>query len=179
MITLSHAIFGQVCRREGKELLSFIERLAGTAKLKAETEEVQIALDDLREQALGLEADVQTSLRTRKQLQPQAGIRCEPRYSIQSWELARWFNAFLSVLHILRLYALYTLVIFLAQMYGAEKTFCGLLLPRCLQPGLHKTLAAHAFLTVLDPGNVLLRRIKLVCAWRKDEVSGRSPLLLS
>ncbi|CAM9477216.1 unnamed protein product, partial [Pylaiella littoralis] len=61
-----------VCRREGKELLSFIERLAGTAKLKAETEEVQIALDDLREQALGLEADVQTSLRTRKQLQPQA-----------------------------------------------------------------------------------------------------------
>ncbi|CAM9206635.1 unnamed protein product, partial [Hapterophycus canaliculatus] len=60
-----------VCRREGKELLSFIERLAGTAKLKADAEEVQTALDTNREEALSLQADVQASTFARKELQPQ------------------------------------------------------------------------------------------------------------
>lgn len=60
-----------MCRRDGKDLLEFIERLAGTGGLKTETEEVQTALDDLREEALGFEDDVQASLHTRKKLQPQ------------------------------------------------------------------------------------------------------------
>lgn len=86
-------IFYQVCRREGKELLSFIERLAGTAKLQAETEELQNALDEMREEALNLEGEVQTSLRTRMQLQPQVGIRCETKCPIQSWALARFLSS--------------------------------------------------------------------------------------
>ncbi len=65
----------QVCRRGGKELLEFIERLAGTASLKTETEEVQTDLDDRREEALGLEGEVQAALLSRKQLQPQASDR--------------------------------------------------------------------------------------------------------
>lgn len=69
-------VVGQICRREGKELLSFIERLAGTAKLKTEAEEAQAALDDLRECALDLEMHATECLQRRKQLQPQAiGIR--------------------------------------------------------------------------------------------------------
>ncbi|CAM9141448.1 unnamed protein product [Scytosiphon promiscuus] len=60
-----------MCRREGKELLSFIERLAGTEKLKAEAEEVQASLDDKREEVLNLEADVQASAYARTGLQPQ------------------------------------------------------------------------------------------------------------
>lgn len=63
---------GQVCRREGKELLSFIERLAGTAKLKEETEKVHDTLDDSREEALSLELQETETLQRRKQLQPQA-----------------------------------------------------------------------------------------------------------
>lgn len=61
-----------MCRRGGKELLEFIERLAGTASLKTETEEIQSDLDDRREEALGLEGEVQAALQARKQLQPQA-----------------------------------------------------------------------------------------------------------
>eukprot|EP00752_Nemacystus_decipiens_P016359 g14628.t2 len=60
-----------VCRRDGKELLEFIERLAGTAGLKTETEEAQTALDDLRQEALGLEDDIQASRHARNKLQPQ------------------------------------------------------------------------------------------------------------
>lgn len=81
-----------MCRRGGKELLEFIERLAGTAGLKMETEEVQTVLDDLREEALGLENDVQASLHARRKLQPQvdlcfpfrdnSSIRCREHSSI-------------------------------------------------------------------------------------------------
>ncbi|CAN0109581.1 unnamed protein product, partial [Ectocarpus sp. 12 AP-2014] len=60
-----------VCRRDGKELLSFIERLAGTTQLKTQTEQVQTDLDELREEALSLEVDVQSSAYARKGLQPQ------------------------------------------------------------------------------------------------------------
>ncbi|CAM9130156.1 unnamed protein product, partial [Ectocarpus sp. 12 AP-2014] len=60
-----------VCRRDGKELLSFIERLAGTTQLKTQAEQVQNDLDDLREEALSLEVDVQSSVHARKGLQPQ------------------------------------------------------------------------------------------------------------
>lgn len=68
---LAYAPFTQMCRRGGKELLSFIERLAGTSKLKAEAEEAQTALDDNREEALSLETDVQESAHARRVLQPQ------------------------------------------------------------------------------------------------------------
>lgn len=75
VIPVSHVLIAcqthQVCRRDGKELLEFLERLAGTAGLKTETEEVQTALDDLREEALGLENDVQASLHARQKLQSQ------------------------------------------------------------------------------------------------------------
>ena len=57
-----------------------------------ETEEVQTALDDLREEALGLENDVQASLHARRKLQPQvdlcfplrdnSSIRCREHSSI-------------------------------------------------------------------------------------------------
>ncbi|CAM9221599.1 unnamed protein product [Ectocarpus sp. 8 AP-2014] len=60
-----------VCRRDGKELLSFIERLAGTTQLKTQAEQVQTNLDDLREDTLSLEVDVQSSAHARKGLQPQ------------------------------------------------------------------------------------------------------------
>lgn len=52
--------------------MSFIERLAGTAKLKEETEKVQDTLDDSREEALSLEVQETETLQKRKQLQPQA-----------------------------------------------------------------------------------------------------------
>lgn len=74
----------QVCRRDGKELLEFIERLAGTASMKAETEEVQTALDDLREEALGLENDARAFLHARKKLQSQVGAYRRVRDEIQS-----------------------------------------------------------------------------------------------
>eukprot|EP00903_Cladosiphon_okamuranus_P005634 g5600.t1 len=60
-----------VCRRDGKELLEFIERLAGTAGLKTETEKLQTSLDDLREEAMSLEDDLHASLHARKKLQSQ------------------------------------------------------------------------------------------------------------
>lgn len=62
----------KVCLREGKELLSFIERLAGTTELKMMTEEAQTALDELREEVLSLEAEVTESRHRRNQLQTQA-----------------------------------------------------------------------------------------------------------
>lgn len=61
----------KVCLREGKELLSFIERLAGTTELKTMTEEVHTSLDDLREEVLSLEVEVTESRHRRSQLQPQ------------------------------------------------------------------------------------------------------------
>lgn len=64
-------VFAQVCRREGKDLLSFIERLAGTSKLKIAAEEAQEALDDLREKVQRFEVQMSESLNERKQLQPQ------------------------------------------------------------------------------------------------------------
>lgn len=64
----------KVCLREGKELLSFIERLAGTTGLKTMTEEAHAALDDLREEVLSLEVEVSESRHRRNQLQPQASF---------------------------------------------------------------------------------------------------------
>ncbi|CAM9320053.1 unnamed protein product, partial [Discosporangium mesarthrocarpum] len=61
-----------VCRRGGKELLSFLERLAGTSTLKDEIEESERLLVERRLSVLRLEESVEETVRGRKKLQPQA-----------------------------------------------------------------------------------------------------------
>lgn len=62
----------KVCRREGIELLSFIENLQdGTVNLRIQAEEAQTALNDLRGKSLSLELQVTESRQYRRQLQPQ------------------------------------------------------------------------------------------------------------
>lgn len=85
------ALPGQVCRRGGKELLSFIERLAGTAKLKTETEEAQTALDDLREDSLSVEMQVSGSVQKRKELQAQVKV-VRDRPNSTGPVRTRWFH---------------------------------------------------------------------------------------
>lgn len=72
--SVAHPGFGasQICRREGVELLSFIENLQDeTADLKTKAEAAQTALDDLREESLSLELQVAETCQSRRQLQPQ------------------------------------------------------------------------------------------------------------
>ena len=80
----------QVCRREGKELLSFIERLAGTSRLKIESEDVQNALNDAREEVQRVEIQATESLHERRQLQPQAKFRDRTPELYSNFENSSW-----------------------------------------------------------------------------------------